>query len=161
MRFKPRFKAHSYSLSNCAFVIVFIFMWTSSSWNVTVIAVIYCYITTDFHYAKRDSHLSACRGVMLQRVGIEKNVNRHFSLNLIITRTDLNALLSFFSHLAFQGDPKPFKRFIAFWVSSSVVIVRRVKGTYLILKSLLLEAKGKTLEACRLPQFLHRIIVQG
>ena len=33
-------------------------------------------------------------------------------------RTDLDALLSFFSHLAFQRDPKPFKRFIAFGVSS-------------------------------------------
>ena len=46
-----------------------------------VTAVIYCYITTDFHYAKRDSRLSANGGVMLQRVGIEKNVNSHFSLN--------------------------------------------------------------------------------
>ena len=42
---------------------------------------LYCYITTDFHYAKRDSHLPAYGGVMLQTVGIEKNVNRHFSLN--------------------------------------------------------------------------------
>ena len=46
-----------------------------------VIAVIYCYITTDFHYVKRDSRLLAWGGVMLQRVGIKKNVNRHFSLN--------------------------------------------------------------------------------
>ena len=46
-----------------------------------VTAVIYCYITTDFHYAKCDSRLSAYGGVMLQRVCIEKNVNRHFSLN--------------------------------------------------------------------------------
>ena len=46
-----------------------------------VTAVIYCYITTDFYYAKRDSRLSAYEDVMLQRVGIEKNVNRHFSLN--------------------------------------------------------------------------------
>ena len=46
-----------------------------------VIAVIYCYITTDFHYAKRDSCLLAWGGVMLQRVGIKKIVNRHFSLN--------------------------------------------------------------------------------
>ena len=58
-------------------------------------------------------------------------------------------MLSFFSHLAFQGDPKPF------WVSSSVLVVRRVKATYSILKSLLLEAKKKTLEACQPPQFLH------
>ena len=65
-----------------------------------VIAVIYCYITTDFHYAKRDSCLLAWGGVMLQRVGNKKNVNRHFSLNffvnLVMKRTDLNALLSFF-----------------------------------------------------------------
>ena len=64
-----------------------------------VTAVIYCYITTDFYYAKCDSRLSAYGGVMLQRVGIEKNVNRHFSLNFlvnfVIKRTDLNALLSF------------------------------------------------------------------
>ena len=33
-----------------------------------VTAVIYCYITTDFNYAKRDSRLSANEGVMLQRV---------------------------------------------------------------------------------------------
>ena len=46
-----------------------------------VIAVIYCYITTDFHYAKLNSCLLAWGGVMLQRVGIKKNVNRHFSLN--------------------------------------------------------------------------------
>ena len=46
-----------------------------------VTAVIYCYITTDFYYAKRDSHLSAYGGVMLQRVGIEKNVNRQLNLN--------------------------------------------------------------------------------
>ena len=45
-----------------------------------VTAVIYCYITTDFYYAKRDSRLSAYRGVMLQGAGIDKNVNRHFSL---------------------------------------------------------------------------------
>ena len=32
-----------------------------------VTAVIYCYITTEFHYAKRDSGLSACGGDMLQR----------------------------------------------------------------------------------------------
>ena len=46
-----------------------------------VTTVIYCYITTDFYYVKRDSRLSAYGGVMLQRVGIEKNINRHFSLN--------------------------------------------------------------------------------
>ena len=46
-----------------------------------VTAVIYCYITTDFPYAKLDSRLSAYGGVMLQRVAIKKNVNRQLSLN--------------------------------------------------------------------------------
>ena len=32
-----------------------------------VTAVVYCYITTEFHYAKRDSGLLAFGGVMLQR----------------------------------------------------------------------------------------------
>ena len=36
------------------------------------------YITTEFHYAKRNSRLSAYGGVMLQRVCIEKKVNRHY-----------------------------------------------------------------------------------
>ena len=44
---------------------------------------------------------------------------------------------------------------------SEFALVRRVKATYSILKSLLLEAKKKILRACQLPQFLHRIIVQG
>ena len=34
--------------------------------------------TTEFHYAKRNSRLSAYGGVMLQRVCIEKKVNRHY-----------------------------------------------------------------------------------
>ena len=46
-----------------------------------IVTAVICYITTDFHYAKCDSRLSAYGGVMLQRVCIEKNVNRHFSLN--------------------------------------------------------------------------------
>ena len=33
-----------------------------------VTAVIYCYITTDFNFAKRDCRLSAYKGVMLQTV---------------------------------------------------------------------------------------------
>ena len=35
----------------------------------------------EFHYAKRDCRLLANGGVMLQRVCVEINVNRHFSLN--------------------------------------------------------------------------------
>ena len=44
---------------------------------------------------------------------------------------------------------------------SEFPLERRVKATYSILKSLLLEAKKKTPKACQLPQFLQRIIVQG
>ena len=94
---------------------------------------------------------------MLQRVCIEKNVNRHFSLNFVIKRTDLNALLFFYSHLAFQRDPKPFKRFMAFRVSSSK------KSKSYISDSEVTPARSekKTLKACQLPHFLHRTIVQG
>ena len=60
-----------------------------------IVTAVICSITTDFHYAKCDSRLSAYGGVMLQRVCIEKNVNRHFSLNFVIKITDLDALLSF------------------------------------------------------------------
>ena len=45
----------------------------------TVTAVIQCYITTEFLYAKRDSHLSAHGGVMLHRVCLGKNVNRQLA----------------------------------------------------------------------------------
>ena len=44
---------------------------------------------------------------------------------------------------------------------SEFPLLRRVKATYSIGKSLLLEAEKKTLKACQLPQFLHRIIAQG
>ena len=47
-----------------------------------IVTTVICYITIDFHYTKCDSRLPAHGGVMLQRVFIEKNVNRHFSLNL-------------------------------------------------------------------------------
>ena len=33
-----------------------------------IVTAVICYITTDFHYAKCDSRLSAYGGVMLQRV---------------------------------------------------------------------------------------------
>ena len=82
MRFKPRCKAHGYS--HCPTALGYCFYLFANVQLVKrdiVIAVIYCYITTDFHYSKRDSRLSAYGGVMLQRVGIEKNVNRHFRLN--------------------------------------------------------------------------------
>ena len=82
VRFKPRCKAHGYS--HCPTALGYCFYLFANVQLVKrdiVIAVIYCYITTDFHYSKRDSRLSAYGGVMLQRVGIEKNVNRHFRLN--------------------------------------------------------------------------------
>ena len=77
-------------------------------------------------YAKRDSGLSACGGVMLQQFEFKKvcmgeNVKRHFSRNFdifSIKMTYLNALLSFYCPVAFQCDPKPFKRVIPFRVSS-------------------------------------------
>ena len=87
VRFKPRFKAHGYSHCPTALLLLFLSLCERSACPLTMVkrdivtVVIYCYITTDFHYAKHDSRLSACGGVMLQRVGIEKNVNRHFSLN--------------------------------------------------------------------------------
>ena len=37
-----------------------------------VTAVVYCYITTKFHYTKRDSGLLAFGGVMLQRFEFTK-----------------------------------------------------------------------------------------
>ena len=63
---------------------------------------------------------------MLQRFEFTKvcmgeNVKRHFSRNFdifSIKMTYLNALVSFYCPLAFQRDPKPFKRVIAFRVSS-------------------------------------------
>ena len=60
----------------------------------------------------------------------------------VMKRTDFNALLSFFSHLAFQRDPKPFSDLSL----SEFPLVKRVKlkATYSILKSLLLEAKIDT-----------------
>ena len=65
----------------------------------------------------------------------------------------------FYSHLALLRGPKLFKRYITFLVSSP--LVRRVKATYSVLKSLLLEAKKRHLKANQRPQFLYRIIVQG
>ena len=50
VRFKPRFSSRLLTLSNCAFVI--------EVKRDIVIAVIYCYITTNFHCAKRDSPFS-------------------------------------------------------------------------------------------------------
>ena len=50
--------------SRCEELLFFIFMRTFRD---IVTAVVYCYITTKFHYAKRDSGLLAFGGVMLQQ----------------------------------------------------------------------------------------------
>ena len=79
-------------------------------------AVIYCYITTKFYYAKLDSGLSAFRGVMLQwfeftKVCMGKNINRHFSLNFdvfAIKMSYLNAL-SFLLSSCFSVQSEAFK----------------------------------------------------
>ena len=39
-----------------------------------VTAVVYCYITTEFHYTKRDSGLLAFGGVMFQRSNLQRFV---------------------------------------------------------------------------------------
>ena len=65
-----------------------------------VTAVIYHYITTEFHCAKHDSGLLAFGSVMLQKFGftkvcVGKNVSTHFSQNFdifAIKMTYLNAL---------------------------------------------------------------------
>ena len=59
---------------------------------------------------------------MLQRIEFTKvcmgkNVNKHHGRNFdifVVKVTDLNALLSFYCHLAFQRDPKPFSQFSLF-----------------------------------------------
>ena len=92
---------------------------------------------------------------MLQRIGIEKNVNRQpkFLVNFAVKRTDLNAFLAFFSHLAFQRDPKPFNRFIALRVSSRKKSKSYILDSGSILKSLLLEAKKRHLKHTSCPNF--------
>ena len=57
VRLEPRFKTHGYSHCPTALLLFFIFMQTLVQLvkRDMVTAVIYCYITTEFHYAKRDS----------------------------------------------------------------------------------------------------------
>ena len=87
------------------YIYFLIFMRTFSSWNELSW---HCYrrhllLHNERPYAKRDSGLSACGGVMLQRFEFKKvcmgeNVKRHFSRNFdicSIKMTYLNALLSF------------------------------------------------------------------
>ena len=59
----------------------------------------------------------------------------------------------FFSHLAFQRDPKPFKRFIAFRVSSHKKSKSYILDSGSILKSLLLEAKKRHFKRASCPNF--------
>ena len=58
----------------------------------------------------------------------------------------------FYYHLASQIDPKLFKRVIAFWFSSPYTLDSGLTPA---------RSEIKPLKACQLPQFLHRIIVQG
>ena len=76
-----------------------------------IVTAVVCYITTEFHYAKRDSGLLAFGGVMLQRfeftkVRLGKNVKSNFSRNFdifAIKMTYLNALLSFLLSSCFSA----------------------------------------------------------
>ena len=71
-----------------------------------VTAVVYCYITTEFHYAKRDSGHLAFGGVMLQRFEFTKVCVRNFSRNFdifAIKMVYLNALLSFLLSSCFSA----------------------------------------------------------
>ena len=127
-----------------------------------VTTIIYRYITADFHYAKCDSCLSAYGGVMLQRVFIEKNVNRHFSLNFtkfcnknnwpqslvvfFIVISCFSASRNLLSDLTLSEFPLLLKKSKSYILDSEVTPPRSEK---------------KTLKACQLPKFLHRIIVQG
>ena len=54
-----------------SYYIFFIFMRTFRD---IVTAVVYCYITTEFHYTKRDSGLLAFGGVMFQRPNLQRFV---------------------------------------------------------------------------------------
>ena len=116
-----------------------------------VTAIIYCYITTDFHYMKCDSRLSAYGGVMLQKVCIEKNVKRHFSLNFakFCNKNNWPQCLVFFFIviLRFSG----IRNLLSDLTLSECLLLRRVKATYSILKSLLLEAGKRHLKHASCP----------
>ena len=57
MRLEPRFKTHGYSHCPTSLLLFLIFTQTPVQFvkRDIVTAVIYCYITTEFHFAKRDS----------------------------------------------------------------------------------------------------------
>ena len=67
-----------------------------------VSAVVYCYITTKFHYAKRDTELLAFGGVMLQRFEFTKVCVGNFDI-FAIKMAYLNALLSFLLSSCFSA----------------------------------------------------------
>ena len=71
-----------------------------------VTEVVYCYIATEFHYAKRDSGHLAFGGVMLQRFEFTKvcmeKFSRHFDI-FAINIAYLNALLSFLLSSCFSA----------------------------------------------------------
>ena len=86
---------------------------------------IYYYTTTEFDYAKRESRLTAYRGVVLQefeitKVCLGKNSNRYYNRNFFVFSKKLLGSMPclFYPVFASQLDPKPIKRVIAFRVSS-------------------------------------------
>ena len=95
---------------------------------------------------------------MLQRVCIEKNVKRDFSLNFSKFCNEKNLaqyfVVLFIVILRFSA----IRNLLSDLSLSEFPLVRRVKATYSILESILLEAKKKALKACQLPQFLRRTI---
>ena len=119
----------------------------------TVTAVIYCYITTDFYYAKRDSRLSAYGGVMLQRVCIEENVNGHFTLNFskFCNKNNWPQCLVVFSIviLLFSAMQSLLSDLSLF----EFPLVRRVKSYLLDSEVTPAQSKKKTLKACQPPEY--------
>ena len=83
------------------------------------------------------------KGFVLRKTSID--ILAQIFINFVIKRTDLiSTIRNLLSDLSLSEFP----------------LVRRVKATYSILKSLLLEVKKKTLKACQLPHFLNRIIAR-
>ena len=81
---------------------------------------------------------------------------------MVLASTDKDVVLMIHQTVSLGKYCKLFPSTLSDLSLSEFPLVRRVKATYSILKSLLLEAKKKeTLRARLLPQFLHRIIVQG
>ena len=84
---------------------------------------------------------------MLQRVCVEKNVNRHFSINFskfCYKKNRPQCLVVFFIVMLRFST---IRNLLSDLSLSEFPLVRNVKATYSILKSLLLETKKKTFKA--------------